>query len=196
LNEDNSKLTTHNHALKPSEGSQLAEDPFDRLYMVWAEHAMSKHFDPPSRERWDEIVLRLISSEDPQRVRLYRRIEAAGSDSLGGDAYDLWSKMPNYTTNRNAPIKTVPELVEYAAQHRGSMQRLMEAQGLGEKYSAIIAAQKPRRSPFSIDPDNPADKPRVRRSQMGVLVIGCVGMLALVLMVLTALLLIGLGMAR
>ena len=164
--------------------------------MVWAEHAMSKHFDPPSRERWDEIVLRLISSEDPARVRLYRRIEAAGSDSLGGDAYDLWSKMPTYTANRSVPAKTLPQLAEYATQHRGSMRRLMESKGLGEKYIAIIEAQKPRRSRFSIDPDDPADKPRVRRSQMGVLVIGCAGMLALVLMVLTALLLIGLGMAR
>jgi hypothetical protein len=196
LNEENSKLITQNHALERNEGSQLPEDPFDRLYMHWAEHALRKHPNPPSRERWDEIILRLISSEDPQRVRLYRRIEAIGNDTLGGDAYELWSKMPEYTTNRSAPIKTVPELVEYAAQHRGSMRRLMEAQGLGDKYSAIIAAQKPPRSRFSIDPDDPADKPRVRRSQMGVLVIGCAGMLALVLMVLTALLLIGLGMAR
>lgn len=188
MNQDNSELNTHN--------SQLSEDPFDRLYMRWAEHALRKHLDPPSRERWDEIVLRLISSEDPQRVRLYARIEAVGEDTLGGDAYELWSKMPAYTTNRSTPIKTLPELKTYAAQHRGSMRRLMEARGLGEKYSGMAPAEKPRRSAFSIDPDDPADKPRVRRSQMGVLGIGCAGMLALLVMLLAALLLIGLGVSR
>ncbi|MEA2573260.1 MAG: hypothetical protein QOH93_558 [Chloroflexia bacterium] len=178
------------------DNSTLEEDPFDRLYMHWAEQAMRKHLDPPSRERWDEIVLRLISSEDPERVRLYRRIEAVGDDTLGGDAFALWSKMPTYTTNRNVPAKTVPELAEYAAQHRGSMRRLMESKGLGDKYISMVEARKPTRSRFSIDPDDPADKPRVRRSQMGVLVIGCVGMGALLLMLLTALLLIGLGVTR
>jgi hypothetical protein len=202
LNEDNSKLKTmpsseakgQNHALERSEGSTLREDPFDRLYARWAEHALSKRLDPPSRERWDEIVLRLISSEDPERVRLYKRIEAAGDDTLGGDAYSLWSKMPEYTANRSVTLKTLPELAEYAAGQRGSMRRLMEAKGLGEKYGAIIAAQKPKRSRFSIDPDDPADKPRVRRSQMSVLAIGCAGMLALLLMVLTALLLVAIGL--
>jgi hypothetical protein len=188
LNQDNSQLTTHN--------SQLPEDPFDRVYMRWAEHALRKHLDPPSRERWDEIVLRLISSEDPERVRLYRRIEAVGDDTLGGDAYELWSKMPLYTANRSITAKTLPQLTEYAAQHRGSMRRLMEAKGLGEKYAGMVEAAKPRRSRFSIDPEDPADKPRVRRSQMGVLTIGCAGLGALLLMVLTALLIIGLGMSR
>ena len=187
MNEDNSKLDTQN--------STLAEDPFDRLYARWAEHALRKQIDPPSRERWDEIVLRLISSEDPERVRLYKRIEAAGDDTLGGDAYGLWGKMPLYTSNRNVALKTLPELAKYAEGHRGSMRRLMEARGLGEKYAAIVAAQGPKRSRFSIDPDDPADKPRVRRSQMSVLAIGCAGMLALVLMVLTALLIIALGMS-
>ena len=194
MNEDNSKLSTQNHALERSEGSTLPEDPFDRLYVRWAEHALRKQLDPPSRERWDEIVLRLISSEDPERVRLYRRIEAAGDDTLGGDAYGLWSKMPGYTANRSVPLKTLPAFAEYAAGYHGSMRRLMEAKGLGEKYDAIIAAQNPKRSRFSIDPENPADKPRVRRSQMSVLVIGCAGMLALVLMVLTALLIIAMGL--
>ncbi len=164
--------------------------------MRWAEHALRKHLDPPSRERWNEIVLRLISSEDPERVRLYRRIEAVGDDTLGGDAYELWSKMPLYTANRSIPAKTLPQLTEYAAQHRGSMRRLMEANGLGEKYAGMVEAAKPRRSRFSIDPEDPADKPRVRRSQMGVLAIGCAGLGALLLMVLTALLIIGLGMSR
>ena len=190
MNEDNSKLKTQNSELK------LPEDPFDRLYTRWAEHAWRKHLDAPSRERWDEIVLRLISSEDPARVRLYKRIEAMGDDTLGGDAYELWSKMPDYTANRSVPLKTLAELAEYAARHHGSMRRLMEAKGLGEKYGEIVAAQKPKRSRFSIDPDDPADKPRVRRSQMSVLVIGCAGMLALLLMVLTALLIIALGLAR
>lgn len=194
MNEDNSKLKTQNHALERSEESSLPEDPFDRLYERWAEHALRKHLDPPSRERWDEIVLRLISSEDPERVRLYRRIEAAGDDTLGGDAYGLWSKMPLYTTNRSVALKTLPQLAEYATGHHGSMRRLMEAKGLGEKYHAIVAAQKPKRSRFSIDPDDPADKPRVRRSQMSVLAISCAGMLALILMALTALLLIAIGM--
>ncbi|MDQ3928827.1 MAG: hypothetical protein M3328_06735, partial [Chloroflexota bacterium] len=121
---------------------------------------------------------------------------AAGDDTLGGDAYELWSKMPTYTANRSIPVKTLPELRGYAAQHLGSMRRLMEAKGLGEKYEGILSARKPRSSALSIDPDDPADKPRVRRSQMGVLAIGCAGMLALLLMVLTALLIIALGVNR
>ncbi len=195
MNEDNSQLPTHNQALELSEGSQLAEDPFDRVYMRGAEQAMRKQLDPPSRERWDEIVLRLISSEDPERVRLYRRIEAVGNDTLGGDAYELWSKMPLYTANRSVPVKTVRQLTEYAKRHRGSMRRLMESKGLGEKYSSMVAAQTPRKSRLSIDPADPADKPRVRRSQMSLLVIGCVGMGVLLLMLLTALLIIGIGLS-
>lgn len=192
MNEDNPELRPRNRAPEQSERSAGADDPFDRLYMTWTEHALHKHQDPPSRERWDEIILRLISSQDPDRVRRYKRIEAAGEDTLGGDAYELWSKMPGYAANRSIPARTLPELKEYAAQHRGSMRRLMESKGLGEKYSAIIAAQKPRRSALSIDPEDPADKPRVRRSQAGVLVIGCAGMAAIAIMVLTVLLIIAL----
>ena len=190
MNEDNSELNTQDRALERSEGSALSEDPFDRLYLRWARHALREKLDPPSRERWDEIVLRLISSEDPERVRLYKQVEAAGDDTLGAHAYELWGKMPEYTTNRSVPSKTQGELAEYAARQRGSMRRLMAAKGLGEKYTTIIEAQKPRRSRFSIDPEDPAEKPRVRRSQMGVLVIGCAGMAAIAIMVLTVLLIV------
>lgn len=196
MSEDNSELNTQDHALEQSEGSTPREDPFDRLYVRYAQQALRKHMDPPSRERWDEIVLRLISSEDPERVRLYRRIEAVGDDTLGGDAFALWSKMPTYMPDRSIPAKTVREVNEYAAEHRGSMRRLMESRGLGDKYHAIVSTPKPQRSRLSIDPEDPADKPRVRRSQTSVLIIGCAGMGTLLLMLLSALLLIGLGMAR
>lgn len=182
LDQDNSELRTQD--------SSLEEDPFDRLYVRWADHAMRKRLDPPSRERWDEIVLRLISSEDPERVRLYRRIEAAGDDTLGGDAYALWSKMPDFYTNRTVSVRTWPQFLEYAKEQRGSMRRLMEAKGLGEKYNAIVAAQSPSRKKSRFDPENPGDKPRVRRSQTSVVVIGCAGIAAMLIMALTVLLIV------
>ncbi|MFL5733163.1 MAG: hypothetical protein ACJ78Q_08180, partial [Chloroflexia bacterium] len=58
-------------------------DPFDRIYAHWAGQAMKSAEDHPSRERWDSIVLRLILSEDPQRVARYRNLEATGPGSLG-----------------------------------------------------------------------------------------------------------------
>src|SRR5688572_742052 len=84
--------------------TEITGDPFDRLYKRWAEYAVEKHLDPPSREMWDKIVLLLISSKDPERSRLYRRIDAEGPDSLGSDAYDLWLKVPGYTAGRTTPF--------------------------------------------------------------------------------------------
>ncbi len=167
-------------------------DAFDRLYLRWAERAMDKRLDPPSRERWDEIVLRLLLSEDPQRVKLYRQVEATGEDSLGGDAYHLWTKMPDYTADRTAPIATLRELEDYAGKHRGSMWRLMEARGLGDRYLAVVAAQ-PRRGAAPVEgADKPVDPARARRAQMNVMIIGCAGIGAIIFMALTVLLIVAL----
>lgn len=174
-------------------GPDAADDPFDRLYLRWAETAINKRLDPPSRERWDEIVLRLISSLDPARVKLYRRIEADSEDSLGADAYDLWRKMPAYTANLAAPAKTWPELTAYAETHRGSMRRLMEGRGLGDRYRAIVADQPgPRAASGGSAPDKPVDRVQARQAQTRIMLIGCVGMMTLVFMVLTVLLIIAL----
>ncbi len=170
----------------------VIEDPFDRLYLRWAETTFSRGPDTPSRERWDEIVLRLISSQDPERVRLYRRIEAAGEDSLGADAYALWHKLPDYTPDRSAPAKTRPELTAYAGEHIGSMRRLMEARGLGDKYEAIIAGQPPPRaaSREATAPGKPVDSTQARGAQTRIMLIGCVGIMIIVFMMLTVLLII------
>src|SRR3954469_9159593 len=100
-------------------------DLFDRLYMKWATIALDKHRDPPSRERWNEIVLFLLMSKDHARVARYRRIEADGPESLGSDAYDLWKKMPEYMSSRAEGIKTQPQLNGYAEVHQGTMRELM-----------------------------------------------------------------------
>src|SRR5688500_13930318 len=101
-------------------------DPFDRLYKRWAEHAYGERLDPPSREMWDKIVLLLISSKDPERVRLYRRLDAEGPDSLGSDAYDLWRKVPNYTANRSISFTNWTDFNSYVKAHEGYMRQVME----------------------------------------------------------------------
>ena len=162
--------------------SQPDTDPFDRLYARWAKQAERQRIDPPSRERWDAIVLRLILSEDPDRVRRYRSIEANGPDSLGADAYELWHKTPDYTPNLSVPKEG---FAAYEEAHRGSMRRLMEQQGILDRYNAIIAAQVERAL-------SPEEKARARRAQQQVLIIGCAGMGLIAIMVLTVLLIIAL----
>lgn len=175
-------------------GADRAADAFDLLYLRWAETALNTRQGAPSRERWDELVLRLISSLDPDRVRLYRRIGATGEDSLGADAYDLWRKMPDYTPGLHAPAKTWPELAAYAEAHRGSMRRLMQARGLGDKYNSAVAGQPGSHTPsLESQPLGKAvDRVQARRAQTRIMLIGCVGMMALLFMVLTVLLIIAL----
>jgi len=163
------------------EHTATSADPFDRLYRRWAEHAIGKRLDPPSREVWDSIVLRLLLSEDPTRVRLYRRIEADGPDSLGSDAYELWRTMPDYVADRTAPIKTRKELVAYNEARLGSMKRLMDAQGLGERYDSIMETQRQIQA-------------QIKRGQSGVLMLGCIGISAMIFMLLTVLLIIAISL--
>jgi hypothetical protein len=164
---------------EPAAGAAAEPDAFDRLYLRWAEHALSSNHEPPSRERWDSVVLRLILSEDPARVARYRRIESANPDGLGADAYELWSKMPDYTPNRAVPLRTITEVREYAARQRGATRRLMEAQGLGAKYEQAISTDAQM-------------KVKVRKAQQSVLLIGCIGISAIIFMMLTVFLIIGL----
>jgi hypothetical protein len=161
-------------------------DPFDRLYLKWAEHAREKGA-PPSRERWDAIVLRLILSRDPARVARYRYLEAQGDESLGADAFELWSKTPPYTHNLSVSIKDREDLEAYAREHVGSMRRLMEEQGEGERYERILA---------DYDVYLAERKARARRGQQQVMIIGCAGMGAILVMMLTVLLIVVLQAAR
>src|SRR5215213_6825084 len=112
-------------------------DPFDKLYSRWASIALDKRLDPPSRERWDATVLFLLMSEDPARVQLYKDIGLGRGESLGADAFELWTKMPDYTVKKSAKVKTQKELRAYEALHVGGMRELMEARGLGERYREI-----------------------------------------------------------
>ena len=169
-----------------------ATDAFDRIYAHWAGEAAAKRMDPPSRERWDAIVLRLISSEDPDRVRRYSRPEATGPESLGADAYELWLKLPEYTPNRTIPLGIWPDFASYEKAQRGSMRRYMEAHGLLSKYNALVGppiegAQAEQRSE--------AEKARARNAQARIVVIGCVGMSLIAFMALTVLLIMALRMA-
>lgn len=157
-------------------------DPFDRLYTRWSRQAERQRLDPPSRERWDAIVLRLVLSEDPDRVRRYRTIEANGPETLGADAFELWRKTPDYTPNLSVPRDG---FAAYEEAHRGSMRRLMEGQGLLDRYGAIIAAQAPRQL-------TDEEKARASRAQQQIIVMGCAGMALIVAMVLTVLLIIAL----
>ncbi len=159
---------------------ETAPDPFDLLYKRWA-YYVGKRNNPPSRERWDAIVLRLILSQDPNRIRRYSYIEAAGSDSLGSDAFGLWSKTPGYTPNLTVPKGE--DFAVYEQAHRGSMRRLMESQGLGDRYEAIIQAQVQHEK---------ARKARATHAQTNIFLMGCVGMSLLAFMVLTVLLVIAL----
>jgi hypothetical protein len=161
-----------------TEGPEL--DPFDKLYKHWGEHALAKNLDPPSREKWDFLILRLILSKDPDRIRRYKRIDAKDEWSLGADAYELWRKIPPYMPNIYAKTATVTEFRAYEEAHRGSMRRYMEEQGLLERYAEIIEQQK-------------ADfKARARKAQVGIITIGCIGMSILAFTVLTVMLIIAL----
>ena len=153
-------------------------DPFDRLYERWAAHAVDEHPAIPSREMWDKIILLLISSKDPERIRLYRRIDAEGPDSLGSDAYGLWRKVPNYTANRSIPFTNWEDFNAYTKAHEGSMRQVMEKAGLGDRYKTILEEVAAR-------------KAQVKRGQAGVLTMGCIGLSAIAFMDLTVLLIIG-----
>jgi hypothetical protein len=126
--------------------------------------------------------LRLILSEDPERIVRYRNLEAAGPGTLGEDAYELWRKMPSYTPNRSVPAAT---WADYEVARRGSMQRLMEAQGLLDKYSVIAEAQQ-----RAYMEQQATRKARAKSAQRSVLLIGCAGMTLIVFMLLTVLLII------
>ena len=166
--------------------SEPAEDTFDRLYSKWANYALDRRKDPPSRERWDLTVLFLLMSEDPDRVTRYHRIEANGPDTLGSDAFELWSKTPDYTPNRVAPVRTQADLRAYEIAHRGSMRELMEARGLAERYRTIAAEQEEYER---------IRREKARRGQTSVIIIGCAGMGAILIMILTVLFIIALQMA-
>jgi len=158
-------------------------DVFDRLYMKWATVALDKRLDPPSRPRWDEIVLFLLMSKDPERMARYRRIEADGPDTLGSDAYNLWKKMPDYMSGRAANVKTQPQLKAYAEANLGAMRTLMEQRGLQELYDTVIAKQE------EIEQERRA---RARRGQTNVMIMGCAGMGAILIMLLVVLVIIAL----
>jgi hypothetical protein len=160
-------------------------DLFDRLYIKWATAALDKQKDPPSRERWDQIVLFLLMSKDPVRVVRYRRIEADGPESLGSDANDLWKKMPDYMPGRAPGVTTQPQLNAYAEANQGTMRTLMEQRGLLELYNAIIAQQE------EIERER---KARARRGQTSVIIMGCAGMGAILIMMLLVFIIIALKM--
>lgn len=159
-------------------------DPFDRIYIYWSQTAIKGRENPPSRERWDAIVLRLILSEDPDRVARYRNLEATGPDGLGADAYELWHKMPTYTPNLTVPAGTWPE---YEKTQRGSMRRVMQAQGLLDRYNAAVEGQQ-----RSYIEQQEALRARARSAQRSILIIGCAGMALILILVLTVLLIIAL----
>jgi hypothetical protein len=163
-----------------------AGDPFDTLYDHWANYALDKNTDPPSKRRWDEAVYFLLRSEDPTRRARYRRIASTQQGSLGADAYDLWKQLPDYTPDKHAPVKKKSDLSYYAAVNAGSMARYMEAMGQGERYRRILAEQaeiEQRR------------REKARRGQTGVIIIGCVALASIAVMILTVFLIIALRMA-
>lgn len=160
-------------------------DVFDRLYIKWASFALDKRMDPPSRERWDQIVLFLLMSKDPARVARYRRIEAEGPESLGSDAYDLWKKIPEYMSSRAPGVKTQPQLNAYAEAHQGNMRTLMEQRGLLDLYNTTVTQQE------EIERDR---KARARRGQTSVIIMGCAGMGAILIMMLLVFIIIALKM--
>lgn len=148
---------------------------FDRLYGRWAVHALGKGSKPPSRERWDVTILFLLSSHDPDRIARYSRIDAPGDSSLGADAYELWGKMPDYTPNLYAPVRSREELSAYKAAHSGSMKRLMQERGLGERYDEIIAAQQEHARLL---------QERGKRAQQSLIAMGCAGIGFIIMMML------------
>jgi hypothetical protein len=160
-------------------------DPFDKLYRKWAAFALDKRAGPPSREQWDATVMFLLTSRDPARQERYKDVLSGKGESLGADAYDLWKEMPNYTPNRNAPVRTKKELAEYEQAHLGTMRPLMEARGLGDRYNSIVTGQ------VVFDE---ARAQRAKKAQHSIIIMGCAGMGAILLMMLTVLLIIGLQM--
>lgn len=160
-------------------------DPFDKLYSKWAAYALDKRLDPPSREQWDATVIFLLTSRDPARQARYSDVLSGKGESLGSDAYGLWKDMPDYTPNRNAPVRTKKELAEYEKAHLGTMRAVMEARGLGERYNSIVTEQVA----FDL-----ARSQKARRAQTSIIVMGCAGMGAILLMMLAVLLIIGLQM--
>jgi hypothetical protein len=161
-------------------------DTFDRIYAYWGKRAIAAHDNPPSRERWDAIVLRLIMSEDPDRIARYRDLEATGPATLGDDAYELWRKIPSYMPNRAVPAAAWPD---YELARRGSMRRFMEAQNLLDRYSLVAEVQQR----LYLE-QQAARKVKARSGQRSVLLIGCAGMSLILLMMLTVLLVIALRM--
>lgn len=196
-------MNNDHSALSPQPSVPPEEDAFDRIYMRWARHALDKRLGVPDRGTWDGIILRLLSSQDPERVRMYRRIEMRGEDSLGGDAFALWCKMPEYMPHRIAPAKTTQQLAAYAEEHRGSMRQLMEAQGLGERYSALAGQSKGASAGTSTaesKADNPAElsaqAQSTQRAQRNVVILGCVGLMTIGFMMMAVLFIIVLKMLQ
>jgi hypothetical protein len=162
-----------------------AGDPFDRLYSHWANHALDKNTNPPSKRRWDEAVYFLLRSEDPDRRARYRRIAATQQGSLGADAYELWRQLPDYTPDKHAPAANMNDLRYYEGINAGSMGRYLESIGEGEWYRRILDEQ------VEVERQR-AEKGR--RGQMSVVIIGCVGLAAIAFMILTVLLIIAIRM--
>jgi len=131
-------------------------------------------------------MLRLVLSEDPDRVARYRDLEDTGPDGLGADAYELWHKTPTYTPNLTVPADT---WAEYERTQRGSMRRLMQSQGLLDRYNAAVEGQQR----LSVEQQE-ARKARARSAQRSILIMGCSGMGVIIILVLTVLLLIALKM--
>ena len=167
--------------------NEQTSDPFDKLYSKWAIFALDKRRDPPSRERWDEIVLFLLTSRDPARQARYLDVASGKGESLGADSYKLWTEMPEDTPGRAAPVHTKKEFAEYEKAHVGSMRGLMEARGLGERYNSIVTGQ------VAFDT---ARSQRARKAQTSLIIMGCAGIGAIILMMLAVLLIIGLQMVK
>ena len=157
-------------------------DPFDRLYKTWAEQAFHERLEPPSRAMWDRIILLLISSNDPERIRRYRRIDAEGPDSLGSDANEIWRKVPGYTSHRSIPLTNRADLDSHIKANEGSMRQVMDKAGQSERYHLILEQAAAR-------------KVQVKRGQAQVITMGCIGLSLIAFMALTVLLIIGLRLA-
>jgi hypothetical protein len=162
--------------------NEQTPDPFDKLYSKWAVYTLDKHRDPPSREKWDETIMFLLMSRDPNRQERYRDVASGKGESLGADAYELWSEIPENTPNRTAPVRTKKELPDYEKAHLGSMRSVMEARGLGERYDTIVTNQ------VVFDT---ARSQRARKAQTSVIIMGCAGIGAIILMILAVALIIG-----
>jgi hypothetical protein len=162
-------------------------DPFDKLYDRWATYVMERHKNPPSREQWDAAVMFLLNSRDPDRQARYIDVASGKAESLGADAYKLWMEMPDTAPNKNAPVTKKKDLPEYEKAHYGAMRAVMEARGQGERYNNIITGQ------VALDE---ARSKRVRKAQTSVVIMGCAGIGAILIMMLAVLLIIGLQIIK